>query len=126
MWRFERRTSPGCTIPELHVKVQPGSDCFEFVGIAIMTSSSYAGHLLENDRFLFFQGSYGKLASVPTASKKWSGLEILLDEPHHGKVFIHSIFVVNAPTYKGFGLNYTGKCILIAAQQTTVICFLWH
>lgn len=74
-----------------------------------MANSNYSGRLLEVIRFLFLQGQYDKIASAPVPSCKWSGMEILLDVCHHGKVFIHSIFVMDAPTYKEFGINYTNK-----------------
>ena len=113
-WTFERLVSPGCTIPELHVRVQPGSDLFEFVGIAVVAKPSYSGRLLEDERFLFLQENYPKIASLPHPSRKWSGMEILLDPRHHGKVFVQSIYVADAPTYKEFGINYTGKHLLVA------------
>ena len=109
VWTFERAVAPGCTIPELHVNVQPGPNRFEFVSIAVMARSDYPGRLLEVERFLFLQGHYNKIASASVASRHWSGLELLLDPRHHGKVFIQSIFVMNVPTYKEFGINYTGK-----------------
>lgn len=74
-----------------------------------MAKSNYSSWLLEVERFLFLQGQYDKIASAPVPSRKWSGTEILLDLCHHGRVFIHSIFVMDAPTYKEFGINYTGK-----------------
>ena len=48
-------------------------------------------------------------------------MEVLLDPRHHGKVFIQSIHLKDAPTYKGFGINYTGKLILVALCHS---CFL--
>lgn len=119
-WTFERLVAPGCTIPELHVRVQPGPDLFDFVGIAVVAKLSNSGRLLEDDRFLFLQGNYSKIASLPHASRKWSGMELLLDPHHHGKVFIQSIFVTDAPTYKEFGINYTGKRLLVALCY---VCF---
>jgi len=109
-WTFKRLTAQGCTIPELHVTVQPGPDTFDFVGIAIVAKSSYKGRLLETDRFLFLQGDYPSFASRVLPSRAWSGMELLLDQRHFGKVFIQGIFVAKAPSYKKFGLNYTGKC----------------
>lgn len=50
---IKRAVAAGCTIPELHVNVQPGSDKFDFVSIAIMAKSGYPGRLLEEERFLF-------------------------------------------------------------------------
>ena len=108
-WTFGRRTAQGCTIPELHVTVQPGPVSFDFVGIAVAANSSYSGQLLDVSKFLFLQGSYDKIASMPIPSWKWSGMELLLEPQHHAKVFIQGIFVANAPSYKGFGINYTGK-----------------
>lgn len=102
VWVFEQLVTPGCSIPELHVKVQPGRDLYDFVSITVVAKSSYKGRLLEEERFLLFQGAYAKIASVPSASRYWSGMELLLDE---------SIFVTMAPTYKEFGINYTGKQI---------------
>ena len=117
IWTFERFPAPGCTIPELHAKVQPALDLFDFVSISVEAKPSYLGHLLEDESFLFLQGSYAKIASVPCSSRNWSGMELLLDQRHHGKVFIQSVLVTDAPTYKKFGINYTGKYILEA---------LWH
>lgn len=106
---FERAFAPGCTIPELHVTVQPGSDIFDFVGIAVTAESKYSGRLLEEDRFLFLQGCYDKIGSAPDSSRHWSGMELLLDPRHHGKIFNHGIFMQDAPAYMEFGMNYTGK-----------------
>lgn len=49
-WTFEQAVAPGCTIAELHVDVQPGSDIFDFVSIAIMAKSDYSAQLLEEDQ----------------------------------------------------------------------------
>ena len=107
-WTFIRQPTPGCTIPELHVKVQPGRDVFDFVGIAVVAKAGYAGRLLETDRFLFLHGDYSKFASKVLPRRRWKCMELLIDEPHWGKIFIHGIFLTNALTYKKFGLNYTG------------------
>ena len=117
-WTFERITAHCCSIPELHVIVQPGPEVFDFVGIAIVASVNYASQLLDTARFLFLQGAYDRIASIPQSSRKWSGMELLLEERHVGKMFIQSIFVAEAPKYKGFGINYTGK----SASDAQVAC----
>ena len=108
-WTFERLKTPGCTMPELHVRVQPGEQLYDCVCIAIVTGPQYKGRLLELDRFLFLQGPYSHLASRVLPNQQWSGMELLLDQSHWGKVFIHGIFVAKASKYKEFGLNYTGE-----------------
>ena len=80
-----------------------------------------SGRLLEEERFLFLQDDNEKIASASIPSRDWSGLELLLDPRHHGKVFIQSIFVMDAPTYKGFGINYTGKAI-----SPAVVVLSWN
>ncbi|DBA84447.1 TPA: hypothetical protein ACH3X1_006080 [Trebouxia sp. C0004] len=50
-----------------------------------MANPSYSGRLLEDERFLFLQENYPKIASLPHPSRKWSGMELLLDPHHHGK-----------------------------------------
>lgn len=123
IWMFERAVAPGCTIPELHVKIHPGLDTFDFVGIAITAKYNYSGRLLEDERFLFLLRHYNKIASAPVPSRDWSGMELLLDPCHHGKVFVQSIFVMDAPTYKEFGIKYTGRLIFLAVVVLT-LCLL--
>ena len=108
-WTFGRTTAQGCIIPELHVTVQPGPDLFDFVGIAVAANSSYSDQLLDVSKFLFLQASYEKIASMPIPTWRWSGMELLLEPRHHAKVFIQGVSVADAPSYKGFGINYTGK-----------------
>ena len=59
-------------------------DC---VGIVIISGSQYGTgqQLLDEDRFWFLQGDYGKIASAVTSGNTFSGLELLLDSCHHGK-----------------------------------------
>lgn len=109
-WTFDRMAAPGCTIPELHVRVQPGQELYDFVGIAITAKPTYPGRLLEVERFLFLQGNYIKLASNSYPNRRWTGMELLLDPSHWGKVFIHGIHIAEAWSYKQFGLNYTVRC----------------
>ncbi|KAL0040317.1 hypothetical protein WJX77_003270 [Trebouxia sp. C0004] len=73
-----------------------------------MANPSYSGRLLEDERFLFLQENYPKIASLPHPSRKWSGMELLLDPHHHGKVFIQSIYVTDAPTYQDWGSTTQG------------------
>ena len=120
-WTFGRVAAPGCTIPELHVRVQPGQELYDYVGIAITADSSYQGRLLEIEKFLFLQGNYSKLASNSYPDRPWSGMELLLDQTHWGKVFIHGIYIQEAETYKQFGLNYTGS-YPIGSWHTFVCC----
>lgn len=56
-WTFGRTTTQGCTVPELHVTVQPGPDLYDFVGIAVTAQNSYSDQLLDVSKFLFLQGS---------------------------------------------------------------------
>ena len=121
-WTFDRRPTPGCSIPELHVTVQPGGNVYDFVSIAIIAEPGYRGNLLETDNFLFLQGSYSKLASQMRPDMKLSGMELLLDQPHWGKVFIHGIFVTKAPFYKLFGLNYTGESAVLSFCCMQIAC----
>ena len=122
-WTFGRATTTGCTIPELHVTVQPGDDdMFDFVGIVIEAQSSCGCQLLEANHFLFLQGNYDKIASTPNPTTKWSGVELLLEQRHHAKVFIHGIFVADAQTYKGVGLNYTGM-FLSSMHTNCLVCY---
>lgn len=50
---------------------------------------------------------------------------MLLDEAHWGKVFVHSIFVADAPTYVRFGLNYIGEH-RFQAHVDGVVCVCAH
>ena len=108
-WTFKRLPAPGCTIPELHVQVRPGPKLYKFVSILIIAPSSYPQRLLEVETFLFLQGDYRKVASMMYPDRPWTGMELLLDQIHWGKVFIHGIYVSEAESYKQFGLNYTGR-----------------
>ena len=112
-WTFDRRCAEGCTKEELHVIVTPGQELYDFVAVAVIAESSYKGRLLEQDRFLFLQGDYHKFSSPALDAQSWSGLELLIEEAHWGKAYLHGILVANAPTYTRFGLNYTGKWCVV-------------
>ena len=109
-WLFLRQPAPGCTVEELYAQVQTLEHKFyDFVGAVIISPPEYPYQLFNKSRFLFLQGNYAKIASPVTSKHKWSGMELLLDPVHHGKIFCHSILVKNSIHFIGFGLNYTGK-----------------
>lgn len=114
-WTFARLTAPGCTKPELHVTVQPGQEVYHFVGIAISATPTHQQRLLQVDQCLFLQGNYSKIASEVNPKRRYTGMELLLDQSHWGKVFVQGMYVVDEETYKQFGLNYTGRSLVCQA-----------
>ena len=109
-WWFLRQPAPGCTTEELYAQVLAVQDNFyDCVGMLIIGRRHYSHQLLDKRRFLFLQGSYDRMSAPATSQHKWSGMELLLDPTHHGKIFCHGMFVKEAADFLGFGLNYTGK-----------------
>lgn len=93
--------------------------------MAVMSTPNYRGRLLDVGRFLLLQGQYNKISAPPLPSgSSMSGMELLLDQRHHGKVFIKGIFVAEASTYKAFGINYTGK--LLPSIVRNQLCSFAH
>ena len=119
-------TSGGCTTEELHVIVTPGQELYDFVAVAVIAESTYKGRLLEPNRFLFLQGDYPKFSSRVLDVQTWSGLELLIEEAHSGKAYLHGILVADAPTYMRFGLNYTGKWCVVRHFTHLTYCMSAH
>jgi hypothetical protein len=71
-------------------------------------SGPHEGTLVNPKNYLFFQRDY-KCFSCPSTSKDTiSGLEVLCDADHFGRMYVSGIFVMEAPKLKGMGLNYVG------------------
>jgi hypothetical protein len=66
------------------------------------------GPFVNMDNYLFFQPGYDCFSCPSTSTSSVSGLEILCEARHFGRVYVSGIFVMAAPRLERIGLNYVG------------------
>jgi hypothetical protein len=66
------------------------------------------GTLVNPKNYLFFQWDYERFSCPSTSKNTISGLEVLCDTDHFGRMYVSGMFVMEAPKLEGMGLNYVG------------------
>ncbi len=129
LWTFQYLCASGHEQRELHIISSRQSDasCGNItMTISVPAKSRQKAPSLNLRSYLFFQGSYSALTwpvssrarEVKVRHSGISGLEILPDPEHHGRVFVHGMPVMHKKTsLKGFGLNYLGEPLSIQGSQ---------
>lgn len=110
LWSFqyqrEQNSESGSQV--LHLVSRKQSPVLKDTTVTIRGPASLAYLRVDPSQFLFLQPAYLQY-SEPPSSRELSGLEILREAQHAGRVYAHGILIREYSELKGFGINYLGS-----------------